>query len=76
MSIFSKYAPYLYFILAILLLINTIDYFNKDLKEYQIIFNFTVDNKYSYAVYKSILIVLIIFLGFLRLKKNKNEKKD
>ena len=67
----KKYAPYFYFILGLLWLINGFQRFAQDRDIYRIVFGFTTENKYYFIVFKIIVGLIIIYAGYEGLRSQR-----
>jgi len=73
METFKKLIPYIYFLVAILWMIEAFQRFFETSTEYFLIFSLSTTNKYGYLAFKVIFAILIISAGVRRLKMNKKE---
>ena len=69
MSAITKYIPYIYFVIAGLLLMNSIEEFQKEQDSYRIMFSFETESSTTFLTIRIVFIVLIILAGFVRLKR-------
>ena len=69
MKTISRYIPYFYFILAGLLLINSIQESLEEKDEYPILFSYSTESSLTYLIVRVVMIVLIVLAGIVRLNQ-------
>ncbi|MFY0631244.1 MAG: hypothetical protein JXR05_12740 [Flavobacteriaceae bacterium] len=72
MEIIKKLLPYVYFIVAILWLIDAFQRFFETSEIYYLIFSLSTTNKYGFIAFKIGFAILIIAAGVRRLQMHKN----
>jgi hypothetical protein len=68
-----KYIPYFYFAIAVLLLINSIQEFQREPESYRLFFSMETQSGTTYLTVRIVFVALIILAGFARLKRLKDE---
>ncbi|MBL4606159.1 MAG: hypothetical protein JKY02_11015 [Flavobacteriaceae bacterium] len=71
MEILKKLPPYIYFVVAILWLIDAFQRFFEDPELYYLIFSLTTTSKYGFIAFKVIFAILIVVAGVRRLQMQK-----
>lgn len=66
----GKALPYIYFLAAIVWLIDGFILFFKNLETYRIFMNYTMDNKYGFIAFKILFALLLIWAGVRRFRMN------